>query len=116
MYIEENADKLLNIDRTEVSSDYLKLVDNTAFELLGLFFCSAQVPKLCPATRCHGIFQIYEENWELHISEGGNNVSDNCETIVIKFSGPNYLINGSFACLFWPRSATKKVAETQRAS
>jgi len=62
VYIEENADKLLNIDRTEVSSDYLKLVDNTAFELLGLFFCSAQVPKLCPATRCHGIFQIYEEN------------------------------------------------------
>ena len=96
MYIEENADMLLTIDRTEVSSDVLKLVDNPAFELLGLMFCTAQIPKLCPATRCHGIFQIFEGNSELQISEGGNTVSDNCETLVIKFSGSNYLINGNF--------------------
>jgi hypothetical protein len=62
------------------------------------------------------ISNFLRERTELQISEGGNTVSDNCETIVIKFSGPNYLINGSFRCLFWPRSSAKKVAETQRAS
>lgn len=38
VYIEENADQLLTLERIEVSSDDLKLVGDPAFELLGLLF------------------------------------------------------------------------------
>jgi hypothetical protein len=49
------------------------------------------IPKLCAA----GYFQVFEGNTEFQIAEGGNTVSDECESIVIKFFRPNYLINGS---------------------
>ena len=70
---------------------------------------TTQIPKLCSALRRRRIFNIFEGNSELHIAEGGNTVSDNCETIVIKFSGLNCLINGSVKYLFWLRSAAKKL-------
>jgi hypothetical protein len=55
----------------------------------------------CPEAR--GILQIFEGNTELKIAESGNTVSDECEAIVVKLSGLNYLINGSVRYLFWPR-------------
>jgi len=56
-----------------------------------------------------GIFQIFEGNTELQIAEGGATVSDECETIIIKLFGPNYLINWSVSYLFWPGSAMKNL-------
>jgi len=38
VYIEQNTDKLLTLERIEVNSDDLKLVDDPAYELLGLLF------------------------------------------------------------------------------
>jgi hypothetical protein len=63
------------------------------------------IPKLCAA----GYFQVFEENTELQIAEGGNTVSNECEAIVIKFFGRNYLINGSIRYFFCLRGAMTKL-------
>jgi len=62
-------------------------------------------PKMCLA----GYLQVFEGNTELQIAECGNNVSDEYDAIVIKFFGPNYLINGSMRYLFCLKGAVKKM-------
>jgi len=61
-------------------------------------------PKLCAA----GYLQVFDGNTELQIAEGGNNVSDECETLVNKFFGPNYLVNGSMRYFFCLKGTVKK--------